>query len=251
MDENLRIKNFGIIGFPLLHTFSPSYFTDKFAKENIEAVYRAYALENIDSFYKLTKKIPFAGINVTIPYKERIIPYLDELDPVAAEIGAVNTIKFANGKTIGYNTDAFGFEVSLMELIDHPVNIHGALVLGSGGASLAVCYTLKKLQIPYRIVSRTSKANLRYENIDQSILKTVNLVVNTTPLGMYPNINGKPDIPYQGLNENYFLYDLVYNPEKTIFLSEGFNRGCKIKNGLDMLFLQAERSWQIWNQPEM
>jgi shikimate dehydrogenase len=245
------MKKFGLIGFPISHSFSPTYFENKFKRENIDADYSAYPLESIHDYCALIEKISFSGLNVTIPYKEKILPFLDEIDEVAQEIGAVNTIKFFNGKSKGYNTDVFGFELSLIDLIGSPDNIIGSIVLGSGGASHAVCYILDKLKIPYQVVSRSENKYINYDNIGEEIFGSINLIINTTPLGMYPNLHSKPDLPYHLLNENYFLYDLVYNPEKTIFLSEGSNRGCKIKNGHDMLILQADKSWEIWNQPEM
>ncbi len=245
------MKKFGLIGFPISHSFSPMYFENKFKRENIDADYRAYPLESIDDYGELIEKISFSGLNVTIPYKEKILPFLDEIDEVAKVIGAVNTIKFHNGKSKGYNTDVFGFELSLIDLIERPENIKGSFVLGSGGASHAVCYILDKLKIPYQVVSRNDKKYISYSEVGKEIFSRNNLIINTTPLGMYPSINNKPDLPYHLLNENYFLYDLVYNPEKTIFLSEGLNRGCKIKNGHDMLIIQADKSWEIWNQPEM
>lgn len=242
-------KQFGIIGYPLTHTFSPSYFNARFQKEGIYAVYNQYPLENISDFQDLVKTTDFVGLNVTIPYKELIMPFLDGIDEVAQKIGAVNTIKFINGKMIGYNTDAFGFEISLLNLIGSPSDIDGALVLGSGGAAKAVCFVLEKLSIPYIVVSRR-KGDITYDQIDSTVWNRHHLIINTTPLGMSPNIERAPEIPYKMLNEKYFLYDLIYNPEKTIFLSEGLERGCKIKNGYEMLILQAERAWEIWNQTE-
>lgn len=243
------MKNFGIIGYPLTHTFSPSYFNNKFKEEGIDAFYDRYPLEDISEFCALTETKEFVGMNVTIPHKQSIIPFLDEIDLAAQKIGAVNTIKFINGKSKGYNTDAYGFEISLLDLIGSPENIDGALVLGAGGAAKAVCFVLEKLAIPYKLVSR-SKGDVRYNEIDKDMMQRHHLIINTTPLGMSPDVKSAPEIPYEWLNEKYFLYDLVYNPEKTIFLTEGLARGCKIKNGHDMLILQAEKAWDIWNQPE-
>lgn len=245
------MKYFGLIGYPLSHSFSPGYFKNKFATEGIEADYNAFPLERIDDFKVLLQSNDLQGLNVTIPYKEQIIPFLDILDPTAAAIGAVNTIRILNGKSIGYNTDIYGFEMSLLGLISSTSKIKMALVLGSGGASKAVQYVLKKLDIRFRIVSRNSHADFSYPEITKKIMAQCNLIINTTPLGMYPDIYSRPQIPYEFLNENYFLYDLVYNPEKTIFLTEGRAHGSKIKNGHDMLILQAEKSWEIWNQNEM
>ena len=244
-------KKYGLIGYPLEHSFSPDYFNTKFKNERIDADYKTYPLNNIKEFAALISKLNFSGLNVTIPYKEAILPYLDEVDIVAKTIGAVNTIAFKNGKTIGYNTDCYGFEKSLLSSIEKSKNIHGALVLGTGGASRAVQYILKKLDIQYSLISRSKKGILRYQDIDKALFSSINLIINTTPLGMSPSIKNKPEIPYEWLNEKYFLYDLIYNPEKTIFLSEGLKMGCKIKNGHDMLILQAEKAWHIWNQTEI
>lgn len=244
------MKNqFGIIGYPLTHTFSPEYFNHKFEKEGINANYGKYPLTNISDFVSLIKGTDFVGMNVTIPYKELIMPFLDEIDEAAQNIGAVNTIKFIDGKTKGFNTDAFGFEISLMNLICSPQNIDAALVLGAGGAAKAVCFVLEKLAIPFKIVSR-SRGDFRYDQLDEKIMEDHHLIINTTPLGMSPNQNSAPEIPYKLLNEKYFLYDLVYNPEKTLFLTEGLKRRSKIKNGYDMLILQADKAWEIWNQTE-
>ena len=245
------MKNFGLIGYPLSHSFSPDYFKNKFRLEGINADYKAYPLENIQDFKLLIRSMEFTGINVTIPYKETVVPFIDNLDSTSSAIGAVNTIKFHKGTSFGYNTDAYGFEMSLLNFITNPTDIKMALVLGSGGASKAVKYVLMKLRIKFRTVSRNSGTDLSYPEISQKIMEECNLIINTTPLGMYPNEQFKPQIPYQWLNENYFLYDLIYNPEKTIFLSEGIAHGSKIKNGHDMLTLQAEKSWEIWNQQEM
>ncbi|MBK7700999.1 MAG: shikimate dehydrogenase [Saprospiraceae bacterium] len=244
-------KKYGLIGYPLEHSFSPDYFNTKFKNERIDADYKTYPLNNIKEFAALISKLNFSGLNVTIPYKEAILPYLDEVDIVAKTIGAVNTIAFKNGKTIGYNTDCYGFEKSLLSSIEKSKNIHGALVLGTGGASRAVQYILKKLDIQYSLISRSKKGIIRYQDIDKALFSSINLIINTTPLGMSPSIKNKPEIPYEWLNEKYFLYDLIYNPEKTIFLSEGLKMGCKIKNGHDMLILQAEKAWHIWNQTEI
>ncbi len=240
-------KQYGLIGYPLSHSFSPTYFNTKFEQEGIAAHYAAYPMEDVNDFYTLIQNNAFAGLNVTIPYKESIIPLLDEIDQGAQTIGAVNTIAFHNGKSKGYNTDVFGFEKSLLDLIENPKNITQALILGTGGAAKAVKFVLVKLAIPYLMVSR-KKGDITYEDLTEQIFSEVNLIINTTPLGMAPTINSRPQIPYQWLDKKYFLYDLVYNPKKTIFLSEGLKKGCKIKNGYDMLILQAEKAWQIWNQ---
>ena len=241
------MKQFGLIGYPLSHSFSKGYFAEKFAKENIvDCHYDVFPLEKVEDFVELCNTHKnLVGLNVTIPYKEKIIPFLDELDETAANIGAVNTIKFSNGKKIGYNTDCFGFEMSLKPLLK-PHHTH-ALILGTGGASKAVEYVLKKLGIDFHYVSRTKSAKaIAYEEVNDLIIQNSTLIINSTPIGMYPNVNDAPDIPYQFITDKHLLYDLIYNPEETQFLKEGKERGAQTKNGLEMLHLQAERSWQIW-----
>lgn len=239
------MKKYGLIGYPLSHSFSPRYFSEKFQKEDIEAEYKAYPLEDIDHFIDLRKE-GLSGLNVTIPYKEVVMDYLDEIDDVAEAVGAVNTIVFKNGKTVGYNTDVYGFKVSLMKFIGSCFS-GKALVLGSGGAAKAVKYVLKEASIPFKVVSRTG-VDLGYDEVDEKILKDYKLIINTTPLGMYPHIDEKPDLPYHAITSEHFLYDLIYNPEKTLFLNKGAEQGARIINGREMLVLQAENSWAIWNQ---
>jgi shikimate dehydrogenase len=242
------MNHFGLIGYPLSHSFSKGYFTEKFIKEGIQnANYDTYPIEKIEDFQSLCKENNFAGLNVTIPYKQSIMAFLDEINEEAANIGAVNTIKFLNGKKIGYNSDIYGFEMSLKPLLkSHHKN---ALILGTGGASKAVEYTLKKLDINYIYISRKRENNiLSYEDLNEEIINTHHLIINTTPLGMFPNTQDAPNIPYQFLNQQHLLYDLVYNPTETLFLLNGKNKNAQIKNGLEMLYLQAERSWQIWNE---
>ena len=243
------MKQFGLIGYPLSHSFSKGYFAEKFAKENIvDCKYDVFPLEKIEDFVELCNdKKNLIGLNVTIPYKEKIIPFLDELDETAANIGAVNTIKFSNGKKIGYNSDAYGFEMSLKPFLK-PYHKQ-ALILGTGGASKAVEYVLRKLGISFQYVSRTkSEKTISYEELLTNYdLRLTTLIINTTPIGMYPNIDTAPDIPYKVITDKHLLYDLIYNPEETLFLKKGKQRGAGTKNGLEMLYLQAERSWQIWN----
>lgn len=243
------LKKYGLIGYPLSHSFSKGYFTEKFIKEGIEnAIYNTYPLENIGDFEDLIKKEPsLIGLNVTIPYKETIIPFLDELSAEAQKIGAVNTIKFVNGKKIGYNSDVVGFENSLLR---HLKPFHQkALVLGTGGAAKAVWFVLEKLNIPFLKVSRQKTENtIAYEDITTELIKAFHLIINTTPLGMSPKIDTKPEIPYQALSSNHLLYDLVYNPETTLFLELGKKMGATIQNGLPMLYGQAERSWELWGE---
>jgi shikimate dehydrogenase len=241
------LKKYGLIGYPLTHSFSKGYFAEKFKKEGIEnAVYDTYPLEKINDFIPLLRNNPsLAGLNVTIPYKEAVIPYLDELSAEAKIIGAVNTIKIINGKKIGFNSDVVGFEESLLK---HLKPIHNnALVLGTGGAAKAVWFVLEKLNIPYIKVSRTANENaIAYKDVSEDLIKNHLLIINTTPLGMSPNLETKPEIPYQALTRNHFLYDLVYNPPRTQFLEMGQKMGATIQNGLPMLHGQAERSWEIW-----
>ncbi len=236
----------GLIGYPLSHSFSPTYFAEKFKELNIQdSEYLAYSIDEIDKINEIFN-LGVTGLNVTIPYKEQVIAFLDELSAEAAEIGAVNTIKVENSRKVGYNTDVYGFQASLLKQLGD-VKIGKALILGSGGASKAVRFVLKNMGIDYKIVSR-KKNYLNYLNLNNKIIQDHKLIVNTTPLGMYPHVDNCPLIPYEGLTEQHFLYDLVYNPEKTLFLMKGESAGSNIKNGNDMLVLQAEKSWEIWNQ---
>jgi shikimate dehydrogenase len=244
---------FGLIGYPLSHSFSASYFTEKFKKEgNTAAEFRLFELKDIQEFKQLLIYQPLLkGLSVTIPYKEKIIPYLDELDEVAQKIGAVNSVKIRNINNHiylkGYNTDVIGFEKTLIPLLE--THHKQALVLGSGGASKAVVYVLEKLKIPYKILSRNkSQFNLTYQELTRKIIDSHQLIINTTPLGMYPNLNNCPSIPYHLLNSSHLLFDLIYNPEETLFLQKGILQKSKIKSGFDMLIEQAEASWKIWNE---
>lgn len=246
-DEIKMTKQFGLIGYPLSHSFSKGYFSEKFQKENItDCNYAVFPLEKIEDFVELCNdRSNLVGLNVTIPYKEKIIPFLDELNEEANQIGAVNTIKFVNGKKIGYNTDCYGFEMSLKPLLKpHHTS---ALILGNGGASKAVEYVLQKLGIQFQYVSRKkSEKAISYDDVDALIINHSTLIINSTPIGMYPNVNAAPDIPYNAITEKHLLYDLIYNPEETLFLKKGKENGAQTKNGLEMLYLQAERSWEIW-----
>ena len=213
--------------------------------------YVNFDIENIEDFLEIVSKYKksLKGCNVTIPYKESIFNYLDEIDRTASEIGAVNTIKFSSdGKLVGYNTDVVGFEKSLIPLLK--THHTKALILGTGGASKALAYVLKKLDIDYFKVSRNPIDNLAlaYADISNQLLNEYSLIINCSPLGTYPNINEKPMIPYQFLTSKHLLYDLIYNPVETAFLIEGKKRGTQVKNGLEMLELQAEESWRIWNK---
>lgn len=236
---------YGLIGKEIAHSFSPKYFSKKFLKENINAEYRLFPLKKIDDFnYLLQKNTSIKGLNVTIPYKEEIISFLDEIDETAKKINAVNAIKFQNKKLIGYNTDIVGFEKSFKPLLKK--HHKKALVFGTGGASKAILYVLNKLEIDFEIVSRT-KGKLRYSDINKDILSEYNVLINTTPLGMFPNVSSKVNMDYKAINKNHLVYDLVYNPLETAFLSEAKNQEAIIKNGLEMLEIQAEEAWKIWN----
>jgi shikimate dehydrogenase len=242
------MQRYGLIGEKLGHSFSKRYFTEKFARESIaDAVYELYELASINELPQLLEATPeLVGLNVTVPYKEAVIPYLDELDEAAASIGAVNTIKITAGKTKGYNTDYVGFKNSLERFYPATQNSR-ALVLGSGGASKAVCAALQNLGINYTILSRHPKpGQLTYKELTPALLQQFQLIVNTTPLGMAPDVTSCPDIPYSALSAHHYLYDLVYNPEQTLFLQKGDAAGAKIMNGLEMLYGQAEAAWEIW-----
>lgn len=240
------MKEYGIIGKSLSHSFSPRYFDQKFTKESIDAVFRAFELPEIDGVADLLHGRPqLAGLCVTIPYKEAIIPYLDELDAAALDIGAVNCIQFCGDKRKGYNTDVLGFSASLKPLL--PSEPLQALVLGTGGASKAVCAAFKQLHIPYTLVSRNAiSGHLNYADLDEQIIAAHRLIVNTTPLGTYPDVLDLPPVPYDAIGAQHILYDLIYNPEETAFLKEGKVRGARVKNGLEMLELQAEENWRLW-----
>lgn len=244
------MRTFGLIGYPLSHTFSPTYFNEKFFREGIEnCTYHAFPLESIEELPALLQSKPhLAGLNVTIPYKETVLPFLDEISEEAEAVGAVNTIRIEeNGKKTGYNTDVYGFEKSLQPLLKS--HHQKALILGTGGAAKAIVYVLQKLGIDHQFVSRKpSEGQLKYEEIDEQIMNSHHLIVNTTPLGMSPNTNSFPDIPYQFASERHLFFDLIYNPDKTIFLIKGKLNGAAFKNGLEMLYLQAERAWEIWNE---
>ncbi len=239
---------YGLIGFPVEHSFSPKFFREMFDRESIPASYTAFQLKQIADFPDLISSHPnLRGLNVTIPYKEEIIPYLNALDPQAESIGAVNCVKINNGKLKGYNTDVTGFINSLQPLL-RPHHTQ-ALVLGSGGAAKAVWFALKQLGVSYTVVSRSSEHDLNYRQIDEAILQQCHLIINTTPLGMYPNIEECPDLPYQYLGPDHLLFDLVYNPSETQFLKNGRMQGAQVQNGWDMLRLQALAAWEIWQSP--
>ena len=237
------MKQYGIIGNPLVHSFSAEYFRQKFLSEGVDAQYTAYTLRSISEFRPLCRSVNFCGLNVTTPYKESIIPYLDSIDPIAKEIGAVNVIKFEGDKKVGYNTDWLGFYSTRPDLIDIPPM---ALVLGTGGASKAVQYALKQFHIDYSVVSRSG--NLTYCQLTREMIEHHRLIINCTPLGMYPLVNAAPPIPYNYLSPVHLLYDLIYNPAETLFLKKGKAAGATTHNGYKMLVNQAEAAWQVWDQ---
>ena len=245
------MTKFGLIGYPLTHSFSQKYFKRKFKVEKISnCEYKNFPLKNIDELPNLIKNTPnLKGLNVTIPFKKLVIPYLDDIHIVAKQIGAVNTIKIErennNIKLIGYNTDVYGFRQSLVRKMENKHSL--ALILGTGGASKAIEYVLKNMNIKYLLVSREKKDNgITYSEISREKIQQHTLIINTTPLGMFPNTENYPDIPYKYITNKHFLYDLIYNPEKTAFLIKGKKKHAKIYNGLRMLELQADMAWEIF-----
>lgn len=244
------MKQFGLIGYPLSHSFSKKYFSEKFEKASItDAQYELYELKSLQDFKSWMNTVSdLKGLNVTIPYKQEVIPFLDRLNDKAKAIGAVNVIKKeSDGTYTGYNSDYYGFKNSLEIFLEHSFP-KKALVLGTGGASKAVIVALQDLGIDYRYVSRKgSGCTLGYDQLTPELIDEHQLIINTTPLGMYPAVDQCPSIPYEAIGSNHYLYDLVYNPEETLFMKKGLTQGAKVKNGLDMLILQAEKAWEIWN----
>lgn len=247
------MKTYGLLGNPLSQSFSQKYFSAKFKDESIDAEYLNFELPTIDELVKLLEEKPYiSGLNVTIPYKEQVIKFLDELDEDAKNIGAVNCIKLSqvNGKPYlkGYNTDVIGFANSIKPLIKpHHKN---ALILGTGGSSKAVYHALLKLGMTVTFVSRTPKSDneIAYDDLTQEIIEKNTVIVNTSPLGMYPKTDACANIPYQFLSKDHLLYDLIYNPMETMFMLKGKEMGAITKNGLDMLHMQADEGWAIWNK---
>ncbi len=238
---------FGLIGKSLSHSFSPQFFAEKFAREGLaDHRYDLFELADVAEFQELVKATPaLRGLNVTIPYKRSVMPLLDSIDPVAASVGAVNTIRIADGRTTGYNTDVDGFRSTLVPILNGTKP--RALVLGSGGASRAVVFVLRELGIKFRIVSRSrDRGDLTWDLMDPSVVNVCTLIINTTPLGMAPEVDQCPALPYDAIGPKHCLVDLVYNPEMTLFLKEGERRGAMTVNGLAMLHAQAEASWRIW-----
>ena len=239
---------FGLIGKNIDYSFSKKYFSEKFESENLPHSYENFDISSIDFFKEIiSETTDLKGLNVTIPYKEKIIQYLDFLDETAEKIGAVNTIKISEEKKLtGYNTDFYGFQKSLEKFL--PLQKKTALILGTGGASKAVAYALENLGFDFKFVSRTENPNsISYKSLSKSILENHLLIINCTPLGTFPNIHEYPAIPYEFITENHLLFDLIYNPAETEFLKQGKIRGAKTANGLRMLELQAEKAWEIWN----
>jgi len=245
-------KLYGLIGYPLSHSFSRKYFTEKFTREQITGCqYELFPIESIDLLPELLAYYPnLQGLNVTIPYKQQVIPFLSSLDEGAAAVGAVNVIKIEGTQLKGYNSDVFGFETSLLSFLkEHHAQPEHALILGTGGAAKAVKFILQRLNIPFSTASREPLADqLSYEEINAQI-EEFPLIINTTPLGMAPNLDACPDLNYEDLSPGHLLYDLVYNPEITAFMKKGIAKGIPVKNGLEMLFGQAEKAWEIWNTP--
>lgn len=239
---------YGLIGYPLGHSFSKKYFTEKFAKEGITNVqFELYPITAIASFPQLAALPGLRGLAVTIPYKQSVLAYLDEVTNEAVEIGAVNCIALNNGRSKGYNTDVKGFQTSFVTAL-LPTHKR-ALVLGTGGAAKAVIYVLSKLNIPYTEVSRSTAPNrLDYSQISQDVMQKHQVIINCTPLGMSPDVSSAPEIPYQYITESHYCYDLIYTPDETLFLKRAKEQGATVKNGYDMLILQAEENWRIWNQ---
>ncbi len=244
------MKKFGLIGLPLIHSFSKKFFTEKFELEEIDAQYSLYELQDITEFSELIKNEILSGLNVTIPYKEKVMEYLDELDDTAAKIGAVNVIKFIRTenslKVKGYNSDTIGFESSLKPFLkpEHKK----ALILGTGGASKAIDYTLRKLGIETVFVSRTVKPEqLTYWQLNEELISEYLVIINASPVGTFPHYDEYPDIPYQFLTNHHLLFDVVYNPAETLFLKKGKEHGAQTLNGESMLKGQAVAAWEIWN----
>jgi shikimate dehydrogenase len=248
-----HMRLFGLIGYPLGHSFSKRYFSEKFTREHIaDARYELFPLENIRQLEQLLATRPqLQGLNVTIPYKEAVLPFLHELDSSAAEVGAVNCIRIRSGRRKGFNTDVFGFDKSLTDFWSSWPAGKQALVLGSGGASKAVTAVLRRRGLPYQVVSRNGGFTYtRLHARASEILEKTALIVHTTPLGMAPDVDGCPDLPYSLLGPQHFVYDLVYNPAETLLLRRASGQGCQTCNGLPMLYGQAEKAWEIWNQSD-
>ena len=249
------MDKYGLIGYPLGHSFSISYFNQKFADEGIDAEYVNFEIPSIDQFQEVISMNPtLRGLNVTIPYKEKVIPFLDSLSPEAQAIGAVNVIRVTHeGKKVrlkGFNSDVIGFKQSIEPMLEKKWH-KKALILGTGGASKAINYGLKSLGIETVFVSRYERPDtIQYENITPEVVKEYNVIVNCTPLGMYPKTEECPQLPYEAMDQHTILYDLIYNPDETLFMKRGAEYGANVKNGLEMLLLQAFASWEFWHGSE-
>ncbi|MCI6671260.1 MAG: shikimate dehydrogenase [Prevotella sp.] len=245
------MDKYGLIGFPLGHSFSVSYFNEKFRNEGIDAQYINYEIPNIADLAEILSSTPnLRGLNVTIPYKEKVMTYLDEISPEAKAIGAVNVIRVEHrGNNVylkGFNSDMIGFTQSIEPILER--YHQKALILGTGGAAKAVDYGLRSLGIETKFVStKKSLEGLTYHDITPKIIKQFNVIVNCTPLGMYPNIEQCPELPYEAMDNHTLLYDLIYNPDETLFMQKGRENGATVKNGLEMLLLQAFANWEFWN----
>lgn len=248
------MDKYGLIGYPLGHSFSISYFNEKFANEGINAKYINFEIPKIDNLIEILTSTPeLKGLNVTIPYKEKVMTYLDTISPEAKSIGAVNVIRIMHKgkKTIlkGYNSDVIGFTRSIEPMLEK--YHHKALILGTGGASKAIHYGLKSLGLECLFVSRNKKAGaITYKDVTPEIIKEYNVIVNCTPLGMYPNVETCPELPYNAMDNHTILYDLIYNPDETLFMKKGSEYGANTKNGIEMLLLQAFASWEFWHDKE-
>ena len=247
------MDKYGLIGYPLGHSFSISYFNQRFQDEGIDAVYENYEIPNIDALPEVLGSNPeLKGLNVTIPYKEKVIPFLDSIAPEARAIGAVNVIRVTHrgNKTElkGYNSDVIGFTKSIEPMLDKKWH-QKALILGTGGASKAIDYGLRSLGLETVFVSRDERPDtIQYQSITPEVVKEYNVIVNCTPLGMYPKTEECPDLPYEAMDSHTILYDLIYNPDETLFMKRGAEYGANVKNGLEMLLLQAFASWEFWHE---
>lgn len=247
------MDKYGLIGYPLGHSFSISYFNQKFQDENIDAVYENYEIPSIDALPEVLSLNPeLKGINVTIPYKEKVLPFLDSISPEARAIGAVNVIRVSHkgNKTIlkGYNSDVIGFTKSIEPMLDKKWH-QKALILGTGGASKAIDYGLRNLGLETVFVSRYERpGTIQYKNVTPEIVKEYNVIINCTPIGMYPKTEVCPELPYEAMDNHTILYDLIYNPDETLFMKRGAEYGANVKNGLEMLLLQAFSSWEFWHE---
>lgn len=242
-------NRYGLLGKNISYSFSQGYFTKKFEQLGLnDHSYENFDIPDISEFKSVLAEANLKGLNVTIPYKQDVIPFLDELDAKASKIGAVNTIKFVDNGLKGFNTDAYGFKEALQEFLKP--HHKKALVLGTGGASKAICFVLDELGIDRAYVSRTPQKNqFTYGDLTKEIMEEYTVIINCTPLGTHPNSDNKPDVPYQHIGSKHLLFDLIYNPEKTTFLALGEANGAAISNGLEMLLGQAEKAWEIWNTP--